>query len=250
MSDFLYNLGRFRPFAVIVAVVGIIVIAFGIAEEVEKNAPREHLFSLSERELEIDEYLDCNVDFVVANYAETTKEDQINGITFFERNYSEHYIIPCYTADGELFFISAEVTDASYQERFDRILELSYSDNEADFQSESVDFLGRIKELDSKLVGYAYLTMSLGMFSDSFNLTSEAFNEMFLPYEIVVTPPTVFGISNTLAIGIVVLIIGVGLFFADIKLAKRNAAIAEIKRKEYIEAQAARLASYEEDTEE
>jgi hypothetical protein len=196
------------------------VIIGGIAEAAAQNAPRENLYALSDTELKPREYLDCSVDFVLENYAETTEENQTFGITTDERDYSEHYIIPCYTADETLYFISAEITYVPYQEEFNKILELSYSDDDAVFRSQYFDFTGRVQTLDPELLEFAYDTMSTYGYVE----TRAEFDEVFLPYELRVISPGAYETPTLFLVGALVILAGVGVLLFDILRAKRKAA--------------------------
>jgi hypothetical protein len=231
LNNLLNTIPRFRITAIIVALIGIVMIVLGIVENAAQNAPREHLYALSDTELKTGEYLDCTVDFVLENYAETTEENQTFGITTSERDYSEHYLIPCYTADETVYFISAEITYIPYQEEFDKILELSYSENDDEFRSQYFDFTGRVKKLDSELLEFAYDTMLTYGYVEN----RAQFDEVFVPYEILVLAPNAYNVPTLLIIGVAALAIGVGLFLADMALVRRKAAIA---------AQAAEQAEY------
>ncbi|MDR0903170.1 MAG: hypothetical protein LBM59_00885 [Ruminococcus sp.] len=222
MNNFFNNLPRFRITAIIFALIGVVLIITGVIENAAQTAPRESLYALTDTELKPREYLSCTVDFVLENYAETTEESSTFGIKTDERLYSQHYIIPCYTADETVYFISAEVTYAPFEEHFNRILELSYSEDESVFRSEYFDFTGRVKTLDPELLEYAFETMqTYGYVADR-----TEFNEVFIPYEILVLAPDAYNVSVMILIGVAAIVIGVGLFLADMAISRKKAAMA------------------------
>jgi hypothetical protein len=217
LNDFLSQL---RIAGIILFVIGIGMLVNGVLEGAARSAPREHIYALEDFELSNRQYLDCVVDAVVDNYAETTEETKNFGVTTSERDFSQHYIIPCYDEAGELRFVSAEVTYAPYIDEFNAILEQTYSEEYDEENPLYFEFEGRVDKLDSELVDFAYETM---LYYEI--VTDRAdFNSVFLPYSIRVVAPGAYNSTSSLIIGIVTLVLGAGLFVVDLEMRKRRAA--------------------------
>jgi hypothetical protein len=201
------------------AVIGICAIIGGIVEHTAQSAPRDYLYALPDFDLKKGEYIIGIVDFVVENYAETTEENKTLGITTDEHLYSQHYIIPCFTEDGTLRYVSAEVTYSPYMQEFNKILELSWSENEEDFQSYYFNFTGKVKNLDPELRQFALETMlDYGVVAND-----AEFNEIFLPVEISVLSPNAYNVVTIFVIGAITLALGAVIFLIDLKNTRQKA---------------------------
>jgi hypothetical protein len=219
MNNLLQSFPRMRFAAAIIAVIGIVLIISGISEHSAQSAPREHLFMLEDDVLQTRQYLDCSVDMIFENYAETVEEESTFGFKTSERPYSQHYIIPCVLADGTMKFVSAEVSYVPYQQTFNRILENTYSEDETLFQTDYMEFTGRVKPLDPELRQFAYETMlDYGYVADM-----NEFNQIFISQEISVLNPNAYNVAVMVIIGAVAILLGAGLFAADIAITKRKA---------------------------
>ncbi|MDR0986714.1 MAG: hypothetical protein LBL98_03325 [Ruminococcus sp.] len=215
-------------FTFLCVVIGVIAIVGGVKELRLQNAPREHIYALSDTKFEPGEYIECTVDYVVENYAETIRTEEVFFIKTSEEITEQHYIIPCFTADDTLYFISAEVSYAPYLTEFNRILELSWSENEADIQSEYFSFTGKVMGIESELLDYAYDTMlEYGYVEDR-----EEFNEVFIPRKITVLRTDDSESVMLFVIGGGAVLLGAGLLVYDIVKAKRKA-LAEYYERNY-----------------
>jgi hypothetical protein len=198
-----------------------------VIESFAKAAPRETIYALADYEFENRQYLDCTVDYVLANYAETNTEEKSFGRITATKPYSQSYIIPCFTEDDESFrFISAEVVYDPYIEEFNKIYDLTYSDNEADFQSYALEFYGRVEKLDPQMLEFAFQ----GMLQSGVITNRTEFDEIFLPYNIVVSAPNANGIMVKIIFSIALIAVGATAFIRDVMKARRKAANAAAAR--------------------
>jgi hypothetical protein len=194
-----------------------------VIESFAQAAPREHLMALTDFELETRQYLDGVVDFVLVNYAETTEEETTFGVKTNERDYSQSYVIPCWTEDSdEAKYISAEVTYAPYIQEFNKIYDLTYSDNEADWQSYYFEFTGRVQKLDKEMLEYAFQ----GMLQSGIIANRAEFDEVFLPYNIMVVAPNAYETATLFLMGGILIVVGAVIFFIDVMAVKRQIALA------------------------
>jgi hypothetical protein len=222
MMNFFNSITRLRVVAVVFAAIGIFMTVGSILEMQAQAQPREDIFALADFEFEKRQYINGYVDVVFENYAETTEEDRTFGIKTSERTYSQHYLIPCWDKNGDIRIISAEVSYAQYIEVFNEIYNMNFSENEADYQSLYFEFTGRVEEIDSDLVQYAYDSL---IYSEYVKDRAE-FDEYFLPYSINVLAPNAYNTTFMIIIGGVTFIFGVVVFIVDLLVRKRKAAKA------------------------
>jgi hypothetical protein len=222
MFGFINKIKKGRFYAVLFLIVSIFVFVDAFIESSAQNAPREHLLALTDFDLEKRQYLDCGVDFVLANYAETTEEESTFGVTTNVRDYSQSYIIPCWVEGSDDFrFISVEVTYYPFIQEFNKIYDLTYSENEEDFQSYYFEFTGRVEKMDSEMTEFAFQAL----LESGAVLNRAEFNEIFLPYEIRAVAPNAYNTTTLFIIGGILFIVAAVIFFIDYMGTRRQAAL-------------------------
>jgi hypothetical protein len=222
MNNFFRHFRKGRIYAVAFVIFGFCVLIGGVLESIAQAAPREYSYALEDFELETRQYLECGIDFVIANYAETTEEETTFGVKTNERDYSQSYIIPCWDVNEDIRFISAEVTYYPYIQEFNKIYDLTYSENEEDWYSQAFEFTGRVQKLDSEMLEYAFQ----GMLQTGLVTNRTEFDEIFLPYNIMVVAPNSYNTPTLFVMGIILIVAGAVIFFIDVMAVKKQAALA------------------------